>query len=199
MQIDSAAHGGRPGRLRVWRNTRDSYGLVAILLHWAMALVIVGLFGLGLWMVELTYYDDWYRTAPSLHKGIGVLLALTLLFRLLWRIINPTPRPEPGLSAPERIASRAAHAALYVLLLAIVISGYLISTADGRAIEVFGLFEVPATLTSLPNQADLAGEIHFWLAVSVISLASVHALAALKHHFIDRDRTLVRMLGIRKP
>ncbi len=181
----------------MWRNTDDRYGLIAVILHWTIAIVVVGLFALGLWMVELTYYDPWYKRAPDLHKGIGVLLALTLLIRILWRLINPKPRPEPGQSDLERRAARVVHIALYVLLLLVMTAGYLISTADGRSIDVFGWFSVPATITGIPNQADLAGEVHLILAITLIVLASVHALAALKHHFIDRDGTLLRMLGRR--
>ncbi len=179
----------------MWRNTEQSYGLVAVIIHWVMALAIAGLFGLGLWMVDLTYYDAWYKRAPEVHKGIGILLFPTLLFRLLWRALNPKPRPDPDLSTFERIASKAAHFALYLLLFAVMLSGYLISTADGRPINVFGLFEAPATIAGLPNQADLAGRVHLILAITLVSLAGVHALAALKHHFVDRDRTLTRMLG----
>ncbi|MNR57354.1 hypothetical protein D3C85_1781150 [compost metagenome] len=76
-----------------------------------------------------------------------------------------------------------------------LISGYLISTAEGVAIDVFGWFSVPATLSGLPEQADVAGVIHFYLAWSLVVLAVLHALAALKHHFLDRDPTLTRMLG----
>jgi cytochrome b561 len=75
------------------------------------------------------------------------------------------------------------------------LSGYLISTADGRPVDVFGIFTLPATLSGLPNQADTAGDLHLAMAIAVIVLAALHALAALKHHFIDRDRTLRRMLG----
>ena len=88
---------------------------------------------------------------------------------------------------------------LYLLLFCTAISGYLISTADGRPVEVFGHFEVPASLTDLPGQADWAGAIHLTLAITVIVLTAVHALAALKHHFVDRDRTLLRMLGRSAP
>lgn len=179
----------------MWRNTEDSYGAVAIGIHWLMAMVIPGLFALGLWMVDLTYYDAWYKRAPEIHKGIGVLLFLALLFRVLWRTMNPRPHPEPSLSRFERIAASRTHIALYLLLFAVTLSGYLISTADGRPIDVFGLFQVPATLAGIPNQADVTGQIHLILAISLVSLAGVHALAALKHHFIDRDRTLARMLG----
>ena len=181
----------------MWRNSQDRYGAISILLHWLAAAMILGLFGLGLWMVDLTYYDDWYRAAPNVHKGVGVLLFLLLAFRIAWRLMDPPPRPEPGLGRVERRASSLVHALLYVLLFATLVSGYLISTADGRAIEVLGLFAVPATVTGLPNQADTAGDAHLALAIAVISLAVLHALAALKHHFVDRDRTLLRMLGRR--
>jgi cytochrome b561 len=183
----------------MWRNTDQAYGIIAIALHWLVAVAVLGLFGLGLWMVDLTYYDTWYRTAPSIHKGLGVLLFLVLVLRLLWRLVNPKPAPEPTLSRFERPASGIVHGLLYALLFAVMASGYLISTADGRSIDVFGLFQVPATLTALPNQADLSGDIHLALAIAVIVLAGIHALAALKHHFVDRDRTLLRMLGRSRP
>ncbi len=179
----------------MWRNQPTAYGLVAVLLHWLVAVTVIGLFALGLWMVELTYYDDWYRTAPNLHKGVGVMLFLVMVARLLWRFYDPPPVPEPGLRPIERRLAPIVHVLLYALLFAVTLSGYLISTADGRAIDVFGLFQVPATLSGLPNQADLAGDIHLALAIAVIALAGLHALAALKHHLIDRDRTLLRMLA----
>ena len=179
-----------------WRNTTDGYGLVAILLHWLVALAVIGLFALGLWMVELTYYDDWYRTAPFIHKSVGILLFLAVSLRLVWRLVNPHPAP---IGKPlERRLAHVVHLALYGLLFAIMFAGYLISTADGRPIEVFGWFEVPATITGIENQEDVAGEIHEWLAWSLVLLAALHALAALKHRFVDRDATLERMLRPRK-
>lgn len=179
----------------MWRNTEDGYGLVAVVLHWLVAGVVAGLFALGLWMVELSYYDPWYRRAPAIHKGAGVLLFGVLLARLVWRLVNPRPRPVSALSLLERSVSAAVHGLLYLLLFAVMIAGYLISTADGRGIEVFGLFKVPAVIAGLPGQADLAGDAHLVLAVALVALSGVHALAALKHHFIDHDRTLLRMLG----
>ena len=179
------------------RNTARGYGLVAIVLHWLVALTVIGLFALGFWMTGLTYYDDWYRRGPDLHKSIGIVLFMVMLVRVVWRSINIKPEDEPGISAFERHLARRVHRLFYVLLFALMISGYLISTADGRPIQVFDLFAVPATLSDLPQQEDIAGAVHWYLALLLISLASLHALAALKHHFIDRDRTLKKMLGIR--
>lgn len=177
------------------RNTATDYGLVAIVLHWLIAIAVVGLFALGLWISDLEYYDAWYQRGPALHKGLGVLLFITVAVRLLWRWGNVGPRPEPSHSAWERLLARITHAALYVLLFATMIAGYLISTADGRPVDVFGLFTVPATLSGLKNQEDVAGEVHEVLAFTLIGLSTLHALAAVKHHFVDRDRTLKRMLG----
>ena len=87
------------------------------------------------------------------------------------------------------------HGLLYLGLFGVMISGYLISTADGRGIGVFGWFEVPALISGLPEQEDVAGLIHKYLAWGLVIFAVIHALAALKHHFIDRDATLVRMFG----
>jgi len=178
-----------------WRNSPLRFGLVSILLHWAVALTVFGLFGLGLWMGGLDYYSPWYRTAPDIHKGIGILLFLVMLLRLAWRLFSPPPGPLASHGPLVRLASRAGHGLLYLGLFALMIAGYLISTADGQPIEVFGWFQVPALVSGLPDQADVAGEAHELLAWALGGLAVLHALAALKHHFIDRDATLVRMLG----
>ena len=174
-----------------WRNRTNGYGLVAILFHWLVAAAVVFLFGLGLWMVDLSYYDPNYRSSFALHRGLGVLLFALLALRLVWRLVNPAPRPQ-GRPWERRLATLA-HVALYLLLFATMLTGYLISTADGRSIDVFGWFQVPATLTGR-NQEDWAGDLHEILAWSVVALASLHALAALKHAIIHRDGTLRRML-----
>lgn len=177
----------------MWRNTQQGYGLISIALHWLVALTVVGLFALGLWMVELGYYDPWYRKGPDLHKSIGILLFLVMGFRLIWRWSNPHPI-SVGKPLEIKLAS-IVHGLLYLLLFSLMLSGYLISTADGRAIDVFNLFSVPALVSGFDNQEDIAGLVHQIIAYSLIALVVLHALAALKHHFFDRDRTLKRMLN----
>ena len=175
-----------------WRNTNQSYGLVSILLHWITALAVVGLFGLGLWMVELTYYDKWYNQAPAIHRSVGILLFILVAIRLVWRWITPTPSVLG--KTWEQPLARSMHQLLYFVLFTTLLSGYLISTANGRSIEVFNWFVVPATISHLPEQEDIAGEFHKWLAWLLILLSTGHSLAAIKHHFIDRDNTLLRIL-----
>jgi len=177
------------------RNDDNRYGLVALLLHWVVALTVFGLFGLGLWMTSLTYYDSWYRQGPWLHKGIGVTLFAVVLFRLVWRLLNQNPRPLPNHKVWEHLAARVTHVLLYLLLFAVMVSGYLISTADGRSLEVFDLFAIPATISGIDNLEDIAGKVHLWLASGLVGLALLHTLAAFKHHFFDKDRTLWRILG----
>ena len=177
------------------RNRAQHWGYIAVAFHWLVAIAVVGLFSMGLWMTDLTYYDPWYKQAPDLHKSIGITLLAVYLARLAWRLWDRDPDTIAGHNAIEQKAAHAAHWILYGGLFVVMISGYLISTADGRAISVFGLFELPATLTSIDKQEDLAGVIHKWLAISLITVVITHALAALKHHFIDKDTTLKRMFA----
>ena len=178
------------------KNNQQHYGLIAISLHWIIAIMTFTLFGLGLWMVELGYYDDWYKQAPTLHEGIGVFLFLFFLLRTLWRWLNTIPKPLISHKRWETTAASIVKFLLTIILLSIGISGYLIGTSRGDALAVFNLFSIPASLSGLPNQADLMGDIHWFLAWSLMFIISIHALAALKHHFVDKDNTLKRILGL---
>ena len=179
------------------KNTESHYGLIAILLHWLSAISIIGLFSLGFWMVELDYYHDWYTTAPYWHKGIGIIFAFVLFFRLFWKAINPKPR---SLLSSQWLTSVVSyiHFALYLLLVLIIMSGYFIVAADNRALDVLGLFELPANLQLITNQETLMGDWHRYLSYVLIAIVILHIGAALKHHFIDKDSTLKRMLGKHK-
>ncbi|SFN66977.1 cytochrome b [Xenorhabdus japonica] len=177
------------------KNTSTRFGHISILIHWLVALAVYGMFALGLWMVTLSYYDAWYHRAPELHKSIGILIFIVIVIRLIWRFISPPPKPLASYSQFTRISSKLAHFTLYIVLFGILASGYLISTADGDSISVFGWFDVPATLTEQGIQADTAGIIHLYFAWIAMVLSLLHGLAALKHHFIDRDITLKRMFG----
>jgi len=178
------------------KNSQVSYGWVAIALHWLMVPMILFLFGLGLYMVELSYYDAWYKGALELHKSIGVTVFGLLCVRLLWRQLNIRPMPtvtDNAVQKVEQLAAHWMHLALYFVMGTLMLSGYLISTADGRGIFVFELFDLPALPVQFEKQEDIAGSIHYMLALSLIAMVSFHALAAIKHHFIDKDNTLKKM------
>ncbi|MGF1908560.1 cytochrome b [Vibrio kasasachensis] len=173
-----------------------NYNVVTRGIHWLSALVIIGMFAVGLWMVDLSYYSEWYRTAPHWHKSVGILLALVTVFRVIWKNVTASPKVEGN--AFEIVASKFVHALMYVALIGLFISGYLISTEDGRSIEVFNLFSVPGLGAFFEGQADISGEVHFYTAWALMIMAAIHALAAIKHHVIDKDNTLRKMIGASK-
>lgn len=172
-------------------DTKSNWGAVTWALHWVMFVAMVGLFGLGLWMTGLDYYSPWYTAAPDIHRSAGMLFLFALVFRLVWRVLNPKPS-DAELSPTERVASNFVHWGFYPLLFALLISGYLISTADGKPVSVFGWFDVPATLTGA-GQESTSGTIHMILAWAAMGLVAIHALAAVKHHVWDKSHILTRM------
>jgi cytochrome b561 len=178
------------------RNSSQGYGLIAILLHWVMAVALIGMYASGTYMVGLGYYDSLYHTLPALHKATGVILGGLLLVRLAWVYSQPRPFPASG-NAPAiiHLAATLGHVALYTLLLVVLVSGYLMSTSEGHSIRVFNLFELPALLPADKQRGELMGDLHEIAANLFIFMVSVHAMAAFIHHFYWKDNTLTSMLG----
>jgi cytochrome b561 len=173
------------------KDTTAGYGLVTRAVHWIMAVAIVAMFILGLWMVTLTYYSPWYTTAPDIHRSVGMLLLGLLVARFVWRLANEKPE-DSELSPLERVGAHIVHWGFYPLLCALMVSGYLISSSDGRPVAVFDWFSVPALVNDKGLEKP-AGEVHELLAYLTMALVFLHAAASLKHHFIDRSRILARM------
>ncbi len=171
-----------------------SFGIVAITLHWAVAVLTVLLFALGFWMVTLDYYSSWYQLAPQWHKDFGVIVAILVTMRWLWYRFKSRPVGLATMTTQQLVLSRIVHISMNVLILLLAVSGYLIVTAQGQGLVVFDIV-VPAVLDNVPNLEDSAGLVHCYLAYLVIMLAIGHSLIALKHHYIDKDATLLRMLG----
>ncbi len=161
-----------------------------------MAALIIPMFFLGRFMTGLAYTHPWYHWAPYIHKGLGLVVLALLVIRTIWILIVKRP-PPLTMEAWERILASVVQKSFYFLLYGITISGFLIPTARGRGVEFFGLFTVPAIISGLRHQEDMAGEIHFFLAYLIMFFIFLHTTGALKHHFIDRDETLTRMLGIK--
>lgn len=172
----------------------SKYPVNTRLLHWISALLIIGLFFLGLWMRSLDYYSGWYQTAPNIHKQIGMLLLVLMVLRLLWRIKSPAMPALNTHKAWEIKLGHVVHSVLYMAVFIILFSGYFISTADNKGIEILGLFEVPALITAIEHQEDIAGVIHEYVAYGLMAFVALHIAGALKHHFVDKDTTIKRML-----
>jgi cytochrome b561 len=185
------------------KDSHSGFGLVSIVIHWLSALAIVFMFGLGVYMVGLDYYDPWYHKGPALHVSIGLLLLVVTLVRLLWRAGNPSPQAVPGMGKWQRLAAQGLKIVMLALLLTLLMTGYLINSAEGQGPELFNWVSFPVLLQIDSAQVDIAGTVHRLLAWLLIILAGLHGVAALVHHFVWRDRTLVRMLkpskGASKP
>lgn len=179
------------------KNTEKTYGLITIVLHWFSALFVFSMFALGLWMVGLDYMDLWYKTAPHIHKSVGVILVTGVCARFVWRMSHARPASLPSHKPWEKFTSKIVHYVLYLLILLMLPTGYLITTAKGQSLHVFNWFSIPSVVDNISNLEDIAGEIHWLIACAIMVLVSIHSLGALKHHFIDKDATLKRMLGLR--
>jgi len=177
------------------KNTQDQYGAVAKLLHAVIALLMIGLIGLGAYMVTLDYYtDEWYDGSLLLHKALGMIAMGLVAIKAVWMLKNPKPDDLASLKPWEKSASTAVHKILLALMVLMPVTGYVISTSAGAGISMFGFFEIPALFKISAISRDLAIAIHYYLAYGGAVLIFVHFAAALKHHFINKDNTLRRML-----
>jgi len=177
-------------------NSEDRYGSIALLFHWSMALLVIGLAALGLYMVNLpdVGFNTKKVTLVLFHKEFGVFALLLLATRLSWRIAQVLPRLVDALPNWQKIAARFVHLSFYGLLLALPITGCLMSSAAGIPVSFFGLFMLPDLVHRSDDLFQLYTAIHKWLSYVLILFIFVHAGAALRHHFIFKDDTLRKML-----
>lgn len=174
------------------------YRAPAVFLHWAPALLIFCAFPLGLYMVGLKL-SPWKLKLYSYHKWIGVTVFLLLLARIAWRVTHVPPPLPASVPAWERHLAGATHLVLYLLLFAIPLTGWLFSSAAGFQTVYLGLIPLPDLLPKDKMLADLFRFVHMFLNYSLAALVALHAAAALKHHFLDRDAVLARMVPGLKP
>lgn len=168
------------------------YAAPAIVLHWLSALLIAATFPLGLYMVELPLSPDKLRLY-SYHKWIGVTLFLLVALRLGWRLTHAPPPLPAGIAAWQQRASRVVHALLYALMVAIPLSGWLMSSAKGVQTVWFGVLPLPDLLDRNPALGDGLADLHRFLNYGLLALVILHVAAALCHHFIEHLPVLRRM------
>ena len=174
-------------------NTKDSWGALARFLHWAIALLVVQQIALGLtaagWRLSPLKLDLFVW-----HKSFGFVILLLVVLRLLWRLSNPTPALPAGMSGLERLAARASHTLFYVLLIAMPVNGWVINSATNVPFSIFWLIPLPSIVAPSEALAGTAENGHFVMFSLLVLLVAAHAGAALRHHFVKRDRVLLRML-----
>lgn len=169
------------------------YTRTAIALHWLTALLIVALFPLGVYMADLALSPLKLKLI-SYHKWLGVTVFLLLLLRLAWRVGHPPPPLPASMPLWQRQAAHGLHFLLYLLLFAIPLSGWLMSSAKGFQTVYLGVLPLPDLIGKDKALGDLLRAVHEALNMTLLVLLLAHAGAALKHYFIDRDGILARML-----
>lgn len=169
------------------------YTATAKTLHWLIALLILGLLPLGLYMADLPL-SPLKLKLYSYHKWAGMTALALVALRILWRIGHQPP-PLPSTQAPwQRSAAHLGHFLLYVLMLAVPLSGWLMTSAKGFPVVWFGVLQLPDLVAKDKELGDLLELVHSSLNYALMALIAIHILAALKHQWIDRDGTLTRML-----
>ena len=176
------------------KNTTDRWGGISQLLHWTIAILIVLIGIVGLVMGELPRSPKYFWVYTA-HKSLGLTVLALVLVRIGWRLYAGAPRPVPGTPRLQALLASATHGAIYLLILALPLSGWIYDSANAlRPFRWFGLVEVPKLVAPDEALAASAHGAHEWLFWLLMALVAGHAGAALYHHFIQRDATLARML-----
>ena len=170
----------------------NGYTTIAKVLHWLMALMILGLFGLGTYMHELPF-SPLKLQLYSWHKWFGVTVFALVFARLAWRWRNPPPPSAPSISKTMQRFARAGHIALYVFMILVPLSGWLMSSAKGFQTVWFGVLPIPDLLERDRELGEVLQEVHEALNFALVATVAGHVLAALRHHFFLKDDTLQRM------
>jgi len=179
------------------RNTQAQYGSLAKFFHWTISSLVILMLMAGTTMMLMD--DSPLREQIfHIHKLTGLVILLLMILRGLWALNNPKPLLPPTTKAWERLAEHTMHLTLYIVLFAMPLSGWIMSTASGYIPSIYGL-EIPFFWLGKNKAIAEAGEtVHLVLAWSILVLVSMHILAALKHHFVDKDNILIRMMPNKK-
>lgn len=179
------------------QNSTEAYGGLSKLLHWVMALVIIGLLASGIWMEGLADKDPIRFTVYGLHKSFGVLALSLGVIRVAWILWSRPPALPGVLQRWEVLASKGAAGALYVLMLAVPFSGWAMSNLKGYPVKFFDLFTLPALAGKDEVLAEIPHTAHWVLGYLMIAVLVAHVAGAIKHRYMDKDPeadVLARML-----
>lgn len=170
------------------------YSLTARTLHWVTAALVLLMVPLG-----IVIANEWGGSAQqflyNLHKSIGATLIPIVLVRLLYRLNNPPPPLPDDILPIQKFAAHATHWALYVLILAQPIVGYIMTSAYPAPVPFFGLFNLPAIWPANRALSEQLSVVHLYMGLAIAAIAAVHVGAALFHHFVRKDRVLMRMIS----
>jgi len=170
------------------------YTKTAILLHWLIGILIAGAFALGVTMVDIPGLTPTKLKYFSWHKWIGVTVLGLACARLLWCLSHKAPKYPSSMPTWQQKAAHGLHGLLYLLMFAVPVSGYLYSLAAGVPVVYLGVIPLPVLIEPNPELKPILKQLHYALNMTLLACVLLHVLAALKHHFIDRDGVLKRIL-----
>ena len=173
------------------------YTRTAVALHWVVAGIIICAFSLGL-VVSDMHFSPQKLKLVAYHKWLGITVLALVALRGIWRLTHQAPALPP-MPAWQQIGAKFTHALMYTLMFVIPVSGWLFSSADGYQVVYLGILPLPNLVAKNKLLADALGDIHATFAWLMFYVLLLHVAAALKHHFLDRDETLRRMLRWRSP
>ncbi len=180
------------------KNTKESYGAITKLFHWVIGLTLLFNLGLGKYMHQLPNTPDKFQLY-ALHKSLGITILILVVLRVIWTLANPKPRMlTENMKGWEVKLAKGVHYALYALMIFVPITGWLMNSASGFPTPLFNIMTVPNLIAPDKSLQEVFGQIHEILAMAFIAIFLLHLAGALKHHFLVKDRTLVRMLPFNK-
>lgn len=179
------------------KNSTERYGAIARLLHWSVSLLVIGLLAVGLIMTEMEFSPDTLKLY-GLHKSFGIIVLTLMTLRLIWRLMNTRPELPKTIEEWQARAAKATHWLFYALLFAMPLTGWLMSSAAGFPVSVFGLPALPDLVAPNKELGEIFEEAHELIGYSLIGLIVLHISAALMHHFYYKDGVLATMLPLRK-
>lgn len=175
------------------KNTVTDYGVIAKAFHWSMALMMMGLLLAGVYMVGLENSPFKFQIY-GLHKSFGIIILIMVIGRIVWKHMNAKPKAMETHKKWEKILAKLAHVFLYFGMIGMPLTGWLMSSAGGYPVKVFG-FPIPDLIEKNPDFGKLMNQSHMIFGYMLIAAILLHVAGALKHHFVDKDNTLKRMMA----
>ena len=174
------------------KNPNERWGAVSQSFHWLIVVLLLAQGVVGLLMGDMARGPD-KIAIYAFHKSVGITILALALARLLWRLYAGRPAPVSGMPPWQDRMASLMHGALYVMLFAVPISGWIMNSAAGFPLQWFGLFNLPSIAPHNHDLHELTESLHEWLFWVLVALAAAHAAAAIYHHMFQRDATLARM------
>ena len=177
-----------------FRNSTTDYGLISKSIHWLIAVIMIALIGVGWYMVRLSDEDVLYWRLLDLHEAVGLSLFILFPLKLVWMVVSPNPKFLTTLATWELGAAIVVRWLFIIAILVIPLSGFLFVATNGEAVRLYDLITIPDIGDASKHTRDWLSDIHYYGSYGCAALIAIHILAALKHHVVDGNTTLRRMM-----